>query len=147
MIIRSILMVSIFMVFAGCAGQDPQPIEYGKDNCTFCQMLITDHEFGSELITQKGKVFKFDSIECLVAYSQMPGNYDPKTSAVFVTSMLEPDVLFDARSAMFVVSKEIDSPMGANLAAFRSHADATKAVRDSAAVHYSWEKLLSTKLD
>lgn len=147
MILKSTLLITVLLVFAGCAGQDPRPIEYGKDNCTFCQMLITDHEFGSELITQKGKVFKFDSIECLVAYSQMPGKYDPKTSAVFVTSMLEPDVLFDARSAMFVVSKEIDSPMGANLAAFRSHADATKAVRDSAAVHYSWEKLLSTKLD
>jgi len=110
-------------------------------------MLITDHEFGSELITQKGKVFKFDSIECLVAYAQMPGNYDPKTSAVFVTSMLEPDVLFDAKTAMYVVSNDIQSPMGANLAAFRSHDDAKKAVKDSAAVHYTWDKLLSTKLD
>ncbi len=147
MILRSTLLLSILLVFAGCAGQDPQPIEYGKDNCTFCQMLITDHEFGSELITPKGKVFKFDSIECLVAYSQMPGNYDPKASAVYVTSMLEPDVLFDAKSAMFVISKTIDSPMGANLAAFRSHEAAKKTISDTAAVHYNWEKLLSTKLD
>ncbi len=147
MILRATLLIPVLMFFTGCMSQDPQPVEYGKDNCAFCQMLITDHEFGSELITPKGKVFKFDSIECLVAYAQMPGNYDAKETAVYVTSMLEPDVLFDAKGAMFVVSKEIDSPMGANLAAFRSHNDAKKTVKDSAAVHYTWEKLLSSKLD
>jgi len=136
------LLALISLVVSGCSGKDPEPINYGKDNCTFCQMLITDHRFGSELITPKGKVFKFDSIECLVGYCQMPGNYDDKESAVFVTSMIEPDKLFDARTGMFVVSKEINSPMGANLAVFRSHEKAIATVKDKNAVHYNWTKLL-----
>lgn len=145
--VMSLLLFAVLILFTGCSGQDPQSIEYGKDNCSFCQMLITDHEFGSELITPKGKVFKFDSIECLVAFAKMPGNYVPKETAVYVTSMSQPDVLFDARSAMYVVSKEIDSPMGANLAAFRSHQDAMKAIKDSNSVHYTWDKLLSEKIN
>ena len=136
-----VLLTATFLAL-GCAGNDPVPIQYNTDNCAFCQMLITDHRFGSELITPKGKVFKFDSIECLVQYSQMPNNYDSENTAVYVTSMLEPDVLFDAKKAMFVISDEISSPMGANLAAFTSHEKAKGAVKDEKAKHYSWDKLL-----
>ncbi len=142
---KLISLFAVLLMFTGCGSHDPEPIQYGKDNCSFCQMLITDHEFGSELITPKGKVFKFDSIECLVAYTKMPGNYDPKETTVYVTSMSQPGVLFDGRSAMYVTSKEIDSPMGANLAAFKTHQDAMKAIKDSSAVHYTWDKLLSAK--
>ncbi len=138
------LIISIIASFIalGCAGTDPVPINYGTDNCSFCQMLITDHRFGSELITPKGKVFKFDSIECLVQYSQMPNNYDSENTAVYVTSMLQPDVLIDAKSAMFVISEEISSPMGANLAAFTTHEKAKSTVKDEKAQHYTWDKLL-----
>jgi copper chaperone NosL len=136
----TLIIASFFAL--GCAGTDPVPINYGTDNCAFCQMLITDHRFGSELITPKGKVFKFDSIECLVQYSQMPDKYDAKESGVYVTSMLQPDVLIDAKSAMFVISDEISSPMGANLAAFTTHEKAKSTVKDEKAVHYSWDKLL-----
>ncbi|KAB2910003.1 MAG: nitrous oxide reductase accessory protein NosL [Ignavibacteriales bacterium] len=133
-------------LFIGCADQTAQPIVYGSDICDFCQMQISDHAFGTELITPKGKVYKFDSVECLVSFAQN-SEYDPKETAVFVTSMIEPDVLFDAKTAMFVVSKEIQSPMGANLAAFRNHQDAIKTIKDSTAVHYSWNQLLKTKFD
>lgn len=135
------LVIASFFAL-GCAGTDPVPINYGTDNCSFCQMLITDHRFGSELITPKGKVFKFDSIECLVQYSNMPNNYDPEKTAVYVTSMLQPDVLIDAKSAMFVIGDEINSPMGANLAAFTTHEKAKGAIKDEKAKHYNWNKLL-----
>jgi len=72
----------------------------------------------------------------------MPDKYDAKESAVYVTSMLQPDVLIDAKSAMFVISDEISSPMGANLAAFTTHEKAKSTVKDEKAVHYSWDKLL-----
>jgi copper chaperone NosL len=136
-----VLLTATFLAF-GCAGNDPVPIQYNTDNCAFCQMLITDHRFGSELITPKGKVFKFDSIECLVQYAQMPNNYDGENTTVYVTSMLEPDVLFDAKKAMYVISDEISSPMGANLAAFTSHEKAKQTVKDEKAKHYDWNKLL-----
>ncbi len=135
------LLILISIIVSGCAGKDPEPINYGKDNCTFCQMLITDHRFGSELISAKGKVFKFDSIECLVEFCRMKDNYDENT-AVFVTSMLEPEKLFDARTGMYVISSEINSPMGANLAVFKSHELAKATIKSKDAVHYSWNKLL-----
>ena len=47
------------LLLNGCS-KGPKPIDYGNDGCHFCKMTIVDKIHGSELITEKGKVFKFD---------------------------------------------------------------------------------------
>ena len=47
---------------------ESKPIIYGQDKCDFCRMSIVDQRFAGEIVTQKGKVFKFDAVECMLNY-------------------------------------------------------------------------------
>lgn len=59
-------LAGLFMLvsFASCS-QSAEPIKTGTDNCNYCQMTIMKNTNGGEIISNKGKVFKFDDIGCL----------------------------------------------------------------------------------
>ena len=60
-----------FLVMIGaCAQAQPEPIALGKDACDQCRMTISDARFGGEAITTKGRILRFDSVECLAAWSR-----------------------------------------------------------------------------
>ena len=46
----------------------PQPIKLGQDACSFCKMSIADNHFGAEIMTKKGKVYKFDDMHCIAGF-------------------------------------------------------------------------------
>ncbi|HEU5219058.1 MAG TPA: hypothetical protein VFU23_10390 [Gemmatimonadales bacterium] len=56
------------LLVAACAAGGPRPIAYGKEACAFCRMTVSDPRFGAELVTTRGRVYTFDSIECLASY-------------------------------------------------------------------------------
>src|SRR5690606_41785263 len=43
-------------------------IVIGEDLCVFCEMLISDPRYPAQLVTKTGKAYKFDSIECMIAF-------------------------------------------------------------------------------
>ncbi|MFL5807903.1 MAG: hypothetical protein ACJ749_00200, partial [Flavisolibacter sp.] len=57
---------AILVLALNSCSTKPQPFAYGKDVCDDCSMTIMDPKFGGEIITKKGKVFKFDDAHCLV---------------------------------------------------------------------------------
>lgn len=61
---------SIFLllfVLTSCSNKI-QDINYGSDSCDFCSMGIVDQGHASQLVTTKGKNFKFDAIECMTHF-------------------------------------------------------------------------------
>ncbi|HEY3387683.1 MAG TPA: hypothetical protein VGK46_14315, partial [Saprospiraceae bacterium] len=60
------IMLSAAMIIA--CSQDPEPLRYGKDTCYTCKMTLMDKKFGAELVTAKGKVYKFDDVNCMVNF-------------------------------------------------------------------------------
>ncbi len=113
------ILLSLFSISAitGCRVQ-PEPINYGSDECSYCRMLITDRKYGSELISSKGKIFKFDSIECLAAYYIKLE--DDKEVSLLVTNFDKPSNFLSVNDAVFVQSARLRSPMGLYLS---SHSD------------------------
>jgi copper chaperone NosL len=114
---------------AACAPQ-PQPIVYGEDIGAFCRMVIADERYGAELVTTTGRVFKFDSIECLAGYVLAMTD----TSAIhslWVTAFQAPGELMPIQDAFFLHSPTLRSPMGANLTAFRADAITPEAAVNS----------------
>ena len=61
------------LALAGCAPRAPRPIAYGRDACAECRMVASDPRFGAQLETATGKLYVFDSIECLAAYTLARG--------------------------------------------------------------------------
>ncbi len=113
-------MISGFLIVS-CSTR-PQPISYGEDLCSYCRMSIVDARYGAELVTDKGKVYKFDALECLINHQQ--DNPEEVYAHVLVTDVTEPGQLTDARACTYLISPNIPSPMGANLSSFGSRATA-----------------------
>lgn len=118
-----------------------RPIDYGSDECVYCKMKIMDHRYGAELVTQKGKVHTFDAAECLIEYLYRNEALVESASFLLVTSYTEPDQLIDAKSASYLVSKAMPSPMGAYLTTFSSRETAEEYQRNNGGDVYTWDEL------
>lgn len=115
----------------------PQPIAYGTDACHFCHMTIVDRQHASELVTAKGKAFKFDAVECMVFHLQ---DVTLEEGALtLVTDFNRPGTLIGAENASFLVSENLPSPMGAFLTAFASEAEGQEARQAYGGVLYDWD--------
>lgn len=102
------------VLLAGC-GVKPEPIVFGEDHCTYCRMSIADPKFGAELVTDKGRVYKFDALECMVPYLQE--NSDTQYAHILAIAFDEPGELKPVQNLKFAISEEFNSPMGGNVAA------------------------------
>jgi copper chaperone NosL len=130
-------------LLAACS-HEPDPIRYGKDACSHCKMTIIDKRFAAELITAKGKVFKFDAAECMAGFlKENPAIADNAKSVFLVNDFTRPGQFADARKSFFLRDSSLASPMGGNLAAFLSRSAAEAAEKDKSADIYTWSLLLS----
>ncbi len=114
---------------------EPQKINYGTDMCHFCKMTIVDKTHSAEIVTKKGRAYKYDAIECMLKDLDQR---DVNSIALFlVADYTQPAVLIDAKKATFLISKEIKSPMGAFLSAFSKKED----IKVSEGKTYNWSEI------
>lgn len=131
-----IFLLSILMFSCSI---EPKPIEYGLDNCSYCKMTIVDEQHAAQIVTQKGRAYNFDAIECMIDYRR---EYLEQPVALYlVTTFGEPGKLTNAVKAEFLVSPELPSPMGGNLTAFQSHEKAAEAKSKYPGRVLDWEEL------
>ncbi len=119
---------------------EPVPIAYGLDECDNCKMTISDPKYGAELISGKGKVFKFDSIECLADYSNKVES--GTIGSLWVTDFSNPENFINAKEAFYLKSNKLRSPMGLNLSAFKNSVDLEKVINEFSGHKISWDELL-----
>ncbi|MCW5517176.1 nitrous oxide reductase accessory protein NosL [Muriicola sp. Z0-33] len=117
----------------------PQPITYGSDGCHFCSMTIVDRQHAAELVTEKGKVFKFDAVECMLNHLK---DVDNTTIAMFLVNDYDaPGELVDAAEANYLICDEIPSPMGEYLTAFGTKEGVEKAFKENGGETFTWPEL------
>jgi copper chaperone NosL len=88
-------------------------------------MTIVDPKWGAELMTTKGKIHKFDVVECMIAYA----NTILKPNEIkryWTINFLKPKEFIDATTAIYIRTLQYPSPMGLNSLAIESLADTTK---------------------
>jgi len=133
-------IIALLLILFGC-NVSPQAIDYGNDGCHFCKMTIVDKVHGAEIVTNKGKVYKFDASECMINF--LDEFADSSEIKLYLTNhYTEPEVLIDATKATFLISENVPSPMGAFLSAFKNKVDAEKIQTEKGGELYSWKKLL-----
>ena len=141
--LRVLALALLALGAAGCGPRGPQPIAYGQDQCGYCRMTISDERFGSELVTRRGRVHKFDSVECLANYYLAQHGSEPAHS-LWVTDYARPGEFVSADSAHFVQGERVSSPMGMGLLAVSTPAEAERLAREHAGRRLSWEQVLET---
>ena len=137
---RYTLTLMIFMLFMlSACSKGPQAIDYGNDGCHFCKMTVVDKIHGAELITDKGKVFKFDATECMLNY--MGEHTELPIGSLLTNYYEEPTAFIPTQEATFLISEQLPSPMGANLTAFKTKESAEKVLSEKGGKLYTWEAL------
>ncbi len=136
---RFIFLGIITALLISC-NASPQPIAYGTDACHYCNMTIVDRQHASELVTKKGKAFKYDAIECMV-HSLQDELKNTEIAWYLTADFNEPGQLMDATMATYLVSDKISSPMGANLSAFGNKMAAQKGKEKFTGELFSWEDI------
>lgn len=114
-LLKSTSLLTVLALFACNTQKGPEPIAFGKDQCAFCKMTISNPLFGAELITDKGRVLKYDATECLVNHLNDDA---PPHQKLYAVPYDQPKKLHSVEKLHFLISPDFRSPMGANLAAF-----------------------------
>ena len=119
-LVMPLAIASLLLVTSTSCNTGPEPLKIGIDNCYFCKMTISDVRFGAELITQKGKIFKFDDTRCIISFIQTKAVTTGNVKNIYLTNYSGTHQLIDVNSALLLKADEFRSPMGGNVAAFNS---------------------------
>lgn len=115
--IRHPFLLFCATIFLASCQVKPREINYGHDQCAACKMMITDARFGAELVTKKGKTFKYDALECMLPVVIKNGL--DTYAFILATDFQNPGTLQDAATLNFLITDKIPSPMGKNLSAHK----------------------------
>lgn len=126
-------------IFVSCQNKEFESIKLNVDQCAFCKMSIADGKFGSELITTKGRIYKFDDISCLVGYVH---ENNTEVQSHFVNQYTSDNLLIPAETAFYLKDGNISSPMRGNIAAFTTQEEANSYKDQLKATEITWENII-----
>ncbi|OUD35600.1 nitrous oxide reductase accessory protein NosL [Flavobacterium sp. FPG59] len=137
----AVLLVFLTFSFFSCAKTEVVPIKLNVDTCDFCKMTIADGKYAAEVISEKGRVFKFDDIMCMIQYGKE--NANTKIAAYYVSDYVQDNVLIPAKTAFFISEGTIQSPMRGGVIAFSSENDAKEFGIKFKAKPITWEAIIA----
>jgi copper chaperone NosL len=139
--VLSIASLCIFaLLLTGCT-RTSEPINFGTDECNHCRMTIMDETHGAELVTDKGKVFKYDATECMISDINEGNINKGGSSLLFVIDTSEPKTFIPANEAYYLISEELKSPMSAGLSAFKDENTAKDFQNKYGGNIYRWDQV------
>lgn len=127
-----ILFIVLFGLLTACS-PEPVPIQFGHDACDFCKMIIMDPKFGAELVTTKGKAFKFDDVNCLINFAEEEQLAKENVAHWLVIDFNKPENFIPVDQAFFTRSASIMSPMASRIASFSNE-------ETRAAMNANWQE-------
>ena len=135
---KNITFTIISFILIGCSST-PKPIAYGAEGCHYCSMTIVDKQHAAQYMTKKGRTYSFDASECMLNYLK---EIDAATVATFlVNDFNAPGETIDATKAIYLISKNIPSPMGEYLSAFGNSDEAEYAHKKNGGELLAWNEL------
>lgn len=134
---KATLFVMICLLMLGCSAK-PEPLAFGIDACYTCKMTLVDTKFGAELVTTKGKIYKFDDLNCMLDFYH--SGYEETTDFKFiqVVDFSAPEKLIDAQHAWYLKSASLRTPMASEVAAFETEESTQPFKKNWNGVLMSW---------
>mgnify|MGYP003296686737 CR=1 FL=1 len=135
------LIIGFLILSLSACSTEPQPLRIGQDNCDYCKMTISDNRFGAEIVTKKGKIYKFDDEHCIMAFLNSKVIEQKEIAGIYFTDFNSPHELIDVEKAYFLQSPTLKSPMNGNIAAFRNQESREKVFIKFYGNFISWEDM------
>jgi copper chaperone NosL len=130
----------ILFLTISCANKEAEPINLNTDGCDFCKMKISDGKFGTELITSKGRIYKFDDMFCMIKYHKE--NKDVQIQSFYIHDYNQNNVLIPAETAFYIKGGEINSPMHGNIIAVKTNEESQILAQKLKANPISWQEII-----
>jgi copper chaperone NosL len=141
-----LIVLALLVPLASACEIAPEPVHLGAEECAHCSMLISERRYAAQLLTTKGKAYKFDAIECLREFLATGAVSSADVHSLWVTDATLGEGWIRAEDATFLHSAELRTPMGGGLAAYASAADAQVAAARLSGTLMSWQALLAADL-
>jgi copper chaperone NosL len=111
---------------AGCQKTAIEPVAIAaEDICGYCRMAISEKQYAAQFVDRDGLAFKFDDIGCMIEH--LKTRKSRADIAAYFVADYESRSWLKAEDAALVRSKEIKTPMGFNIVAFRDRERAAQA--------------------
>lgn len=137
------ILLAISLITLLSCSAEPEPLQYGEDACHHCKMTLVDKKFGGELVTRKGKVYKFDDVNCMLHFYNS-GEVQPVEFAhTLVVDFSTPAALIEASNAFFLKSANIKSPMASHVAAFQQKKSMDDVKQDLKGIYLVWGEIVT----
>ena len=136
---KNILSILFTLIFISC-NTAPQPLVVGKDECYYCKMPVADTKFGAEIITEKGKFYKFDDVGCMINFLKTNLNEKEKAKNILTVSYTNQKLL-NVNECVFLKSANLRSPMNSGIAAFESVNEAQSFLKELSGNILTWNQL------
>lgn len=133
-----LLVIFVSLICVSCTVEE-SPIVYGKEACVYCKMNIVDNQHSAEIVTKKGKPYKYDAIECMLR--ELNDRDENEIELILISDYSTPGKLVDAKSAAYLISENLQSPMGANLTGFNDRNKAELVLTQKGGELFSWEEI------
>lgn len=143
---RKYIIISLPVLLLACSPK-PKPIMYGHEACHFCSMTIVDQRFGCELVTNKGKVYLFDAIECMVNFIHENPEISRQEELILTNTFDRPGALLSIKECVFLHSQNLPSPMGMFINPVAEEDFAQDLKKKHSGEIYDWEGISSLVRD
>ena len=130
------------VVLISCVSGEPNPLKLNSDACDFCKMTIANRQFGAELITPKGRYYKFDDVACMIHFAK--SNPTVTSPFLFVGDFGLNSKLVPVENCIYLKGGTIKSPMNGNSIAFSSKKLAQQYRSKYKADLVTWNELYSS---
>lgn len=137
---RILILLVLLTTLVACSA-DPRPIVLGQDACHHCKMALMDPKFGAELVTEKGKIFIFDDVNCMLGYMDSEEGKTQVFKHTLVMDYLNPGTLIDANFAHYLKSSEFKTPMASEVVAFPDFDLLEEYKAKNGGVYLAWGEL------
>ena len=136
---KSIFAFALLFTLVSCGIKEPQPIKLNVDSCDFCKMTIANAQYSTALITEKGRVYKFDDLSCMIQYTKE--NAGLANNKLFISDYINPDKFVPVEEASFLKGGIIHGPMGGTVVGFSNKTDSQNYQSKLQAETVNWDTL------
>jgi copper chaperone NosL len=137
-------IIMLLFLLDACSSGGPEPFHLGKEPCSYCKMTISDPHFGAEIITTKGKVYKFDDMHCLNSFLKENNISKADIKNMYAVNFCGNHDLIKADEKLLLFKCDaLQSPMGGNIAAFNnSDSLAVLMKKYKKGIPLNWDELI-----
>lgn len=141
----NLFLIGLFIFTPTSCSVEPKPIVFGTDDCDHCKMTISDERFGAELVTKKGRIYKFDDLHCIINFIEDGGVEHNNIASLWGVDFINQKQLVDLEKSWIVKNKELYSPMGSNAASFKTKQDAENYQKQYSGEILEWKTYSNIK--